>query len=342
MKIKTLAVTLLILLIANITYAFSNPSLCKTNNGDSTEVVRYNFKERLAYHIYTNGDTSIILYNPDGSCPIMTSQYKEGFGKDYLSFLSMDYKYGNTIYEVDGRMMNNGCISFSSYKEKDLSLDDDSDYYKISDILWEVGIYNNCKMYYREEENNTQVRIFAYNREDGIDYNAACNALTKAHGLHSLILEPGWVIITADLFVNEDTQYELIGQLVKDTATFENTITINKKELELLFNGSVEESREFMGTTPHPSYCEVIGWSHNLDEETSDYVIEFLGDMCTYFNLFGRYDLPEFQAYFLKEASYRKEHYIKYQMLTRKQADLFYKELLEHQSANLKENLIDF
>ncbi|ERJ60360.1 hypothetical protein [Sphingobacterium paucimobilis] len=345
MKTKKLVCTLFVLLIGNLVYGLSYSSPTKVASRitvDSSMVVRYNFKDRLAYHIYSNGDTSIILYTQDDSAPVMTSQYKEGFGKDYLSFLSMEYKHGNTVYEVDGRMMNGDYLSFNSYKEKDTSLDNQPNYYKISEVLWEVGVYNDCKMYYHEEENNTQIRVFVYNRKDGVDYNSACKALLRTHGLRTLILEPGWLVITADFFVDQDTQYELIGQLMSDTTDFKQTITINKRELELLFDSTPEEYREFIGTTPHPNYCEVIGWSQTLDEKTSDYVVEFLGDMCTYFNLYGRYDLKEFQAYFLRAARYRKEHYIKHQMLSKKQANLFYKELLEHESSNLKENLIDF
>ncbi|MBL1409259.1 hypothetical protein [Sphingobacterium faecale] len=345
MKIKALACTFFVILISNLTYSLSSFLPIKVVSkitADSSMVVRYHFKERLTYHIYSNGDTSIILYNPDGSAPVMTSQYREGFGKDYLSFLSMEYKHGKTMFEVEGRMMNGGYLSFNSYKEKDTSLDNQPDYYKVSETLWEVGVYNDCKMYYHEEENNTQTRVFVYNREDGVDYNPACKALLKTHGLRALPLEPGWLVVTADFFIDQDTQYELIGQLINDTTDFKQTIVINKRELELLFDSSPEEYREFIGTTPHPNYCEVIGWSQILDEKTSDYVVEFLGDMCTYFNLYGRYGLKEFQAYFLRAALYRKEHYIKHQMLSRKQADLFYKELLEHESSNLKENLIDF
>lgn len=340
MTTKVLAV-IIASLIGTVAYSRSI-EINDHENADSSIIVKYNYTERLAYHIYTNGDTSIVLYNSDSRVPVMTSQYKEGLGKDYLSFLTMEYSYANTIYEVDGRVMNGSYLSFSSYKEKDTSLNNKPDYYQISNTLWEVGEYKDCKMYYHEQENDTRIRVFAYNRRDGVDYNAPCMALLKAHGLPSLTLEVGWVIVTADFFRDEDTQYELIGHLVKDSLDFEKTITINIKELKLLFDGSEEESREFIGMTPHPNYCEVIGWSQDLDEKTSDYVVEFLGDMCTYFNLYGRHDLSEFQAYFLKEALYRKEHYVKYQMLTKKQADLFYKEILEHESANLKENLIDF
>ncbi len=345
MKIKNLAFILLTLLIGAFSCATPYAQLfasTQTSIADSSFVVKHHFTERLAYYIYTNGDTSVVLYSKDGNAPVMSSQYKEGLGKDYLSFLSMDYKDKGVTYEVDGRMMNGSYLSFSGYKEKDTSLDKPDDYYELSDILWEVGEYRDCKMYYHKEENNTQMRIFAFNREDGVDYNEACKTVLKMSGVPSVPLELGWVVVTADFFIDEDTQYELVGQLVKDSVGFEKTITINTRDLELMFSDSVEERIAFSNAIPHPNYCEVIGWSQTLDEKTSDYVVEFLGDMCIYFNLYGRYDLTEFQAYFLREALYRKNHYVKHQMLTRKQADLFYKELLEHQSSNLKENLIDF
>ncbi|MFD2554603.1 hypothetical protein [Sphingobacterium tabacisoli] len=344
MKIRNLVFALFALLIGTVGYADSYVGFDRTgvSEADSSFVVKYRYKERLAYHIYTNGDTSIVLYSTDGSTPVMSSQYKEGFGKDYLSFLSMDYKHEGLIYEVDGRMMNGGYLSFNGYKEKDSSLDKPADYYQLSDVLWEVGEYKDCKMYYHEEENNTKMRVFAFNREDDVDYNEACKAVLKMSGVPSVQLEPGWVVITADFFIDEDRQYELVGQLVKDSVDFEETVTINTRDLELLLGGTTEERIEFSNTLPHLNYCEVIGWSQSLDEKTSDYVVEFLGDMCIYFNLYGRYDLEEFQAYFLRAAMYRKDHYVKHQMLSRKQADLFYKELLEHQSSNLKENLLDF
>lgn len=302
------------------------------------QVVQFDYNKRLTYASTINTDTIAVFYRSDGGAPLITSQYTKGFGKDYHSSIQWLYNYKGKTYALDGEVLNQRYIASNGFKEKDP--DGPPNYFELAENLWSVGDYTDCRLYVHRNEDNSQMRLFAYNRQDAYDYTNICNALLHTYGIPPVQLEKGWVIVTGDLYLNEEKNYPLLGTLLPDDASFRQSIIINQREIDLDLGGTTEQRVDFMNTMPYPSYTEFIGWHHQLDEVTTEYAETFFGRMGRYFNLFGRYDIKGFQAYYLGEADFLRKHYTEHRQLTVDQAELLYKEIMAHQTENLAENLV--
>lgn len=301
------------------------------------QVLQYDYNRRLAYEAGPT-DTLVVLYRSEGGAPFISSQFSKGFGRDHYSSTQWRYTFAGNEYDLDGELFNGQYMGSSSFKEAEPQ---DPAYFQLdTSATWEVGTYNDCQRYTHQNDNGSEIRLFAYNREDGLDYSGPCNAALRHNGIPPVALAAGWVLVLVDFALDGESQYTLLGLLLPEEGSIAQTIVINQREIDLNLGDSSEERVRFMNTTPYPAYAEVIGWHHNLDAATTERVEMFLARMARYFNLFGRYDIADFQAYYLRDAERLRQHYLLNELLSASQADVFYKEVIAHASENSAKNLI--
>ncbi|WDF70554.1 hypothetical protein PQ465_09300 [Sphingobacterium oryzagri] len=298
----------------------------------------YRYDQRLAYHRAGNLDTIVVLLRKDAAAPALFSQYRVGFAADYHASLSWKHANQGKTFLLDGQIRNGKYISNNAYKE--LATANEACAFSLQEGIWELPGYNNCRMYSYKAAEQAELRLYATDRQDNINYTDACATLLEVLGLPTVQLPLGWVVVTVESYQDDEHRDYLMGALLPSAARFEQAIVMNEREIALNLFGTEEERIAFYDSLPHPNYCEAIAWQYQLDEATTARVAEFLADMCSYFNLFGRYDLREFQAYYVRETARRKRHYLTNKLLTSAQATQFQLELEAHQYGNQKKRTI--
>lgn len=306
----------------------------------NAQVVKVNFDRQLVYKIEGDERSIVFYYNSKTQDPIVSTQFVNSWEIDNYVTAFWNYNYKGKIYRLGGDIVNGKYFTGISY-----SVDGDGMYpdraYELSDELWEIPPYDDCKMVWTEVENQAKIRAFFTNRKDGEDYSIVNNYILKSHSLPAItnlnqIIEKGWVLIYADIYMDNEINMSILGTLQTIDSTDKPSFVYNLDEINYTLNAD----KEYDLKSPYPVYCEVFGLNEGVDEATYEKINEFFGEMCSYYNYFGRYDLKEFQEFFKNEIDKKSNFYKTEGILNSKQINTFKKELSEYISSNEKANLM--
>lgn len=306
------------------------------------QLVKTTFDRQLVYKIDEDERSFVFYYNSKNQNPIVSTQFVKSWSEDSYVSAFWNYDFKGKTYRLGGDIVNGKYFTGISYSEDGEGMYPDRAY-EISDELWELPPYDDCKMAWTSIENDAKIRVFFTNRKDGEDYSKVNNYVLKSYSLPAItnlnqIIEKGWVLVYADIYVDEERNVNILGTLDTADTTERQEFIYNLDEL----NYTLDANKNYEMNAPHPAYCEVFGLNEGVDEETYERINEFFGKMCSYYDYFGQYDLKEFQEFFKNEIEKKSNFYKTEGILNSKQINTFKKELSEYISSNEKENLLKY
>lgn len=305
------------------------------------QIMRFNLEQKLTYKSGGDERSNVFHFNSEGNSPVVRSLIDRSWSEDYYTTVFWNYEFNGKIYQLGGDIVNGKYFTNPSYSQTI----EESRNYVLSDELWTLEHHADCKMMSTRIDPRYETRFYFFNLNDGVDYSKVNNFIVENFTSSSIKninekLGKGWVLVYGEHYLDEEKRIGFMGELIDETDKAPQEFIYNQKEIELILGGSEEEYKAFALATPYPVYCEVFGLNEGVDEKTYEEINTFFSDMCNYFNVFGRYDVKEFEKYFLNEIDRRDAHFRKEKLLTEKQLTTFRKELLEYKNFNSESELV--
>lgn len=305
------------------------------------QIVRLNLDQKLTYKFEDDERSYVYYFSSEGSSPVVYSQINKSWRQDNYPTVFWNYDFKGKTYQLGGDIVNGKYFTNPSYSEASK----ESRNYVLSDELWTLEHHDDCKMMSVRVDPRYETRFYFFNLNDGVDYSKVNNFIVQNFANPAIQnfnekLGKGWVLVYGEHFLDEETRIGFMGELIDETDKTPQEFIYNQKEIEVTLGGSEEEYEAFALAMPYPVYCEVFGLNEGVDEATYEEINTFFSDMCNYFNVFGRYDVKEFEQYFLNEIDRRDAHFRNEGILSEKQLSTFRKELLEYKNSNKESELI--
>lgn len=305
------------------------------------QVVRLNLEKKLSFQYEDDEGSSVYYFSQESKLPVVYSQIEKGWNEDYYTTVFWNYDFKGKVYQLGGDIVNGKYFSSPSYSE----VSKENRNYVLSDELWTLTHHDDCKMMSLRIDPRYETRFYFFNLNDGVDYSKVNNFIVQNFDNPAIQnfnekLGKGWVLVYGEHYFDEESRVNFTGELIDEVDRNPQEFIYNQKEIELTLGGSEEEYKAFSLAMPYPVYCEVFGLNDGVDEATYYEINSFFMDMCDYFNLFGRYDVKEFEKYFLREIDRRDAHFRNEGILNEKQLNTFRKELLEYKNSNQESELI--
>ncbi len=277
-----------------------------------------------------------LLYNDQLGQPQLSTQFsgETSFESQFKPHVNFLYHYNNKFFDVGGYLQNKSYLTNIYYSDLSQPTFNIS-FQKIADSIYTIKDLD-CIKYIAPTPENKNVFIHFYTTDlnDGRDYNFILKTeLWRSVSFPTLKL--GEMPISWGFENTNKGYFPFI--YFKEVKEISQDMIFDQKYLDLFLSDDDGEGlRKYLQKKEYPVYCEVVGLNGDVDEETSEKVHEFLGDMCSYYDLYGKTDLSVFYNFFIEEAERLAKHYEKHEILNKKQAAIFKRECLSYKDFNLR------
>jgi hypothetical protein len=298
----------------------------------------------LSYRILGNDQYIFtFLYNKDKSSFFFSHYFEDFKGTNWkeqdqvFRTIEVYHKIKNKSFKTQGILFNKSNFVLQGHEELNenniIAFEKSSDQYEINELI--------CDELIVQVDENCGIKFYVTNLNDGFDYNDLALDLKPNFGnIDFPRLKPGEIIVEAGVFCKDDPEkYRELIQL-KENKEENNIFNINKTEF---IRFSEQKEHIFDYETKTPVYCHSYDpqnkYNKNIDEETGDRLDSFFGDMCNYFDHFGKYDTKNFYHFYIEYSNETINLFRKFKILNPKQLAEFEKEVNKNVETNKEENL---
>ncbi|WP_310555651.1 hypothetical protein [Flavobacterium sp.] len=288
-----------------------------------SQFVTYKNDTNFIYSVAGGTELFSIIYKSNSDSPVFKMQYSSDNNYSDSKFIDFNYTFDNKICSLQARVHNKKYLLMSSCQTFSPKIQIDN--FKKTDDLFTIGKYT-CNLYKAQVGDTKEyMALYTTNLNDGIDYNIPMQELQQVFSVKIPVLEKGEIVIEGGMLFENNTYWEIINYVKKET--IDQEFVLEQNDLLDIYTTLVLNQKSKIVDKDHkltPSFCLVQSHDDNdklVDEKISD----FLDDMCVYFENFGYSNYSNFCNDFDMEIESLSKKYKKYEILNTTQVVQFNK-----------------